>query len=410
MAPALKFKLSNIQQHLAIGLVIRVFLSLYSILHDSYFKLKYTDVDYKVFTYAAKEVIAQRSPYEHQTFRYSPIIAYLVTPNVLVHPVFGKLAASVFDILIAYTIYKTVLLTYRVEKKALQCAQLWIYNPLPIIISTRGNLDSFSSLFVLLTLYFQLKENYYASGALLGISAHLRLYPVIFALPLFVTAGRITSGFDLRKTYKEKLKFLSTFAATLAALTGVFYFIYGFKFIEESVLHHVYRRDAQHNFSLYFYVQYLDAFVPDFVSKNFTLFDSKITKSLLIIVPQIILLIATTVKYNTLNHLSFNLYVSAFIFVIFNKVLTSQYFVWFVSLLPLFLPSITLSVRKVSGILFAWLASQGAWLASAYLLEYEGRPTFTAIHASSLLFFFVNVWILSTFVNTYNSQYLKKVD
>ncbi|KAL6952152.1 hypothetical protein U1Q18_049845 [Sarracenia purpurea var. burkii] len=322
----------------------------------------------------------------------------------------GKILASFFDVLVAYTIYKIVLLVYAQEKKALQCAQLWLYNPLPIIISTRGNLDAVSSLFVLLTLYYQLKENYLASGALLAVSTHLRLYPIVFALPLLVTAGRITSAFNLRNTYKDKLKFLSTFATTLASLTGIFYYVYGFKFIEESILYHVYRKDVQHNFSLYFYVQYLDAFVPDYVTRIFTLFDPKITKALLIIVPQIVLLIAVTVKYNTLRHLAFNLYCSAFIFVVFNKVLTSQYFVWFLSLLPLFLPSITISKNKVIGILSAWIGSQAAWLASAYLLEFEGRPTFAAIHGSSILFFSVNVWILSTFINAYNTQYLKKVD
>lgn len=410
MAPALKFKPTNVQYHFGIGLLVRVVLTAYSVVHDSYFKLKYTDVDYKVFTLAAKEVIAQRSPYDYHTFRYSPIVAYLVTPNVLLHPVFGKLLASVFDVMVAYTIYKIVLLIYGVEKKALQCAQLWLYNPLPIIISTRGNLDSFSSLFVLLTLYFQLMENYYVSGALLAVSTHLRLYPIAFFLPFLVTAGRITSALTLRHTYKDKLKFAFSFATTLAALTGLFYYVYGFAFIEESILYHVHRKDVQHNFSLYFYVQYLDAFVPDYVTKNFTLFDPKITKVLLIIVPQIVLLIAVTVKYNTLRHLPFNLYCSAFIFVVFNKVLTSQYFVWFLSLLPLFLPSITISRNKVIGILSAWIGSQAAWLTSAYLLEFEGRPTFAAIHGSSILFFSVNVWILSTFINAYNTQYLKKVD
>lgn len=411
MAPALKFKPSNLQYHIFIGALVRIILSVYSVLHDSYSKkIKYTDVDYKVFTSAAREVIAQRSPYNYEPFRYSPLMAYLATPNIFLHSISGKILASLFDVILAYLIYKIVLLVYAQEKKALQCAQLWLYNPLPIIICTRGNLDAVSSVFVLLTLYFQLKENYFASGALLAVSTHLRLYPVVFALPLLVTAGRITSEFTLRETYKDKLKFLSTFTTTLAALTGVFYYVYGFKFIEKSILYHVNREDGQHNFSLYFYVQYLDAFAPDYVTKNFTLFDPKITKSLLLIVPQIVLLIAVTVKYNTLRHLSFNLYCSAFIFVVFNRVLTSQYFVWFLSLLPVFLPSITITKKKVIGILSAWIGSQAAWLLAAYLLEFEGRSNFAAIHGSCILFFSVNVWILSTFINAYNTQYLKKVD
>ena len=39
-------------------------------------------------------------------------------------------------------------------------------------------------------------------------------------------------------------------------------------------------------------------------------------------------------------------------------------------------------------------ASQGCWLYSAYLLEFEEVATFTWIWVSGLLFFIVNVYIL----------------
>ncbi|XKL61476.1 hypothetical protein PGB90_008533 [Kerria lacca] len=410
MLTKVNLKLSNITYHCSIGLFIRIVLSIYSLVHDVYFKVPYTDIDYKIFTYAAKEVLSQRSPYEQQTFRYSPIIAYILTPNVLVHPLVGKILCSIFDVYLAYCIYKIVLLIYLNQKKALQCAQLWIYNPLPIIICTRGNIDSFSSVFVLLTILYHLRQNYIASGALLGLCIHLRLYPVVFLLSLFITAGRFSTKDTFKLTYKSKLKLLTSFVFSLTALTGIFYYVYGFKFIDSSILYHVYRRDIRHNFSLYFYVQYLDSFVPDYISKNFIILDPKLTKNLLIMVPNVVLQIAVALKYNTLNHLPFCLYSSAFIFVIFNKVLTSQYFIWFFSLLPLFLPSVIISTKKLFAIIGLWCGTQALWLLSAYLLEYEGYDTFIYIHACSVLFYVVNVWILVTFINSYNVQYMKKID
>ncbi|KAK7591229.1 hypothetical protein V9T40_002842 [Parthenolecanium corni] len=392
-----------------IGLLIRILLCIYSNFHDKYFKVAYTDVDYKVFTYAARDVIAQRSPYDQQAYRYSPLIAYLFTPNVLLHPICGKIIASIFDVYLAYRIYRIVLLTFNNPKKALQCAQIWLYAPLSIIICTRGNVDSISSVFILLALLYHLKEQYVWSGVLLAVSVHLRLYPIIFLLPFLVTCNQFSSVDRLKYTYKSKLTFLASFVVTVAALTGAFYYIYGYKFINASVLFHVSRQDIKHNFSLYSYLQYLDAYVPETVSKNFVL-DSNLTKNLVIILPSVALQLAITIKYNTLKHLPFNLFCSAFVFVILNKVLTAQYFIWFFSLLPVFLPSIVLSTKKVAAIIGTWIGMQALWLFAAYLLEFEGYDTFIYVHACSLLFYFVNVWILVTFINTYNAQYVKKVD
>lgn len=410
MATRVNFQLSDIAYHSGIGILIRILLSVYSIFHDKYFKVPYTDVDYKVFTYAARDVIAQRSPYDQQAYRYSPIIAYLFTPNVLLHPICGKLIASVFDVYLAYRIYRLVELTFNNQKKALQCAQLWLYNPLPFIICTRGNVDSISSVFILLALLYHLKQKYVWSGVLLGVSVHLRLYPIIFVLPFLVTCNRYSSADLLKYTYKSKLKFLAALVATVAALTGGFYYIYGYKFINASILFHISRQDIKHNFSVYSYLQYLDAYVPEVVSKNLTVLDPKVTKNLLVLVPSVAVQLAITLKYNTLKHLPFNMFCSAFAFVTLNKVLTSQYFIWFFALLPVFLPSIVLTGKKVAAIVGTWIGVQALWLLAAYLLEFEGYDTFVYIHACSLLFYAVNVWILVTFANTYNAQYVKKVD
>lgn len=402
-------KVSDIDRHCLIGLVIRVLFSIYSVIHDKYFRLAYTDIDYKVYTYAAKQVLALRSPYEQQPYRYSPVIAYILTPNILVHPIWGKLLASVADVALAYCIYRVVHLVYNNQKKALLCAQLWLYNPFPVIICSRGNIDAVSSVCVLLTLLYQLKQNYFASGAFLALSVHLRLYPIIFLLPLLITAGRYSAEDSLKLTYQSKLKLVASFAVVLAALTGAFYYVYGFKFIDASIIYHVFRVDTRHNFSLYSYLQYLDPFVPDIISKNFPLMDAKTTKALLMLVPSAAVIATASLKYNTLNHLPFAFFCSAFTLVLFNKVVTAQYFIWYLSLLPLFLPSVVLSTKKVAAIVSLWSLTQAAWYLAAYLLEFQGYDTYALTYAAAISFFSVNVGILCIFINSYNDQHVRKI-
>lgn len=90
-------------------------------------------------------------------------------------------------------------------------------------------------------------------------------------------------------------------------------------------------------------------------------------------------------------------------FVTFNKVVTSQYFLWYTCLLPLYLstPSCSLikSPRKGIFALFLWVTTQAFWLHQAFELEFLGLSTFVpGLFVASLLFFATNVWILGVIV------------
>jgi len=90
-----------------------------------------------------------------------------------------------------------------------------------------------------------------------------------------------------------------------------------------------------------------------------------------------------------------------FAFVTFNKVCTSQYFLWYMVLLPLYLPRSSFLHNKPHGFaaLVLWVASQGLWLQQGYELEFLGESTFLpGLWLASLGFFLVNCWILSTIV------------
>ncbi|CAK5069408.1 unnamed protein product [Meloidogyne enterolobii] len=66
-----------------LAFLVRLFFILYARIHDYLFNLNFTDVDYEVFTEAALLVSQGSSPYNLSTYRYSPIIAWILVPNYL---------------------------------------------------------------------------------------------------------------------------------------------------------------------------------------------------------------------------------------------------------------------------------------------------------------------------------------
>src|SRR5437762_1191036 len=64
-----------------LSILLRFILIVYGIYHDAHSPLKYTDVDYFVFTDAARFITAKQSPYQRETYRYTPLLAWLLVPT-----------------------------------------------------------------------------------------------------------------------------------------------------------------------------------------------------------------------------------------------------------------------------------------------------------------------------------------
>ena len=84
----------------------RSILFLYGEYQDAHYSLKFTDVDYKVFTDASDYISRGKSPYQRETYRYTPILAIMLLPNIWLFHSFGKLLFSVFDLLTAHVLIK----------------------------------------------------------------------------------------------------------------------------------------------------------------------------------------------------------------------------------------------------------------------------------------------------------------
>jgi len=384
--------MASIGTHLAAGLSIRLLTLLYGLYQDSSSVVKFTDIDYSVYTDAASYIVQGKSPYLRETYRYTPILAWLLTPNISWFSSYGKLVFILFDLLAAYLIYLIVQKTRDTSSWSIVCSQLWIYNPLPIIICARGSSESIILCIVLATLYFFHSRAVILTGLLYGFSVHFKPYTVLFGLPLYISLknSERLSLRDLIHLSQPRLALILSSAVGFGLPTLVCYAIYGQEFLEETYFYHLTRKDIKHNFSLYFYLMYLNAE------------SGSVWLKLISFVPQLVLLIAVALLYPSREHISFCFFIQTYCFVIFNKVCTSQYFLWYLSILPVLVPKLKLTATHGAILLVVWYFAQFSWLLPAYYLEFEGRNTFMYIWLESIAFFCANIGILVQLIKSYN--------
>ncbi len=165
------FKNSWLTFHFSLALIVRIIFTLVGIYLDSKATLlndngiippKYTDVDYQVFTDAANHVYNGQSPYERDTYRYTPILAILLLPNIFLTNTFGKFLFVIFDLLCGYLIYR--INSINGHSTDLKSILFWFYNPITIAISSRGNAESVMACLVLAFIYFLRSDQFAIAG------------------------------------------------------------------------------------------------------------------------------------------------------------------------------------------------------------------------------------------------------
>jgi len=99
--------------------------------------------------------------------------------------------------------------------------------------------------------------------------------------------------------------------------------------------------------------------------------------------------------------LIFTWFVQTAVFVLFNKVCTSQYFLWYLPLLPLLLPRLSLTPLRASLLLAVWVGTQALWLHEAYKLEFLGEDVFLGLWVRSLIYVAGGAWVLGGIMDGY---------
>lgn len=181
---------------------------------------------------------------------------------------------------------------------------------------------------------------------------------------------------------RERLLFGLISGAVFFICTGIFYYLYGWEFLQEALLYHLTRTDPRHNFSIYFYHIYLH-YEHEF----------SVLEKLISFLPQFIVQLALVFRFA--QDLPFCFFVQTVAFVAFNKVITAQYFVWFFCLLPLILPWSNMKLKS-EGLfcIFLWMGTQIHWLMWGYLLEFKGKNVFLQLWTASLIFLAANTFVL----------------
>lgn len=176
----------SLSRCLLLGAALRIALLAYGAFQDRT-PLKYTDIDYFVFTDAARFVVDGESPYRRETYRYTPLLAWMLVPNVVFSQFWGKLLFSAFDLGAGWLVARFLQLRGMDKSRATwRYASLIILNPFIAAISTRGSAESVVNFLVIATFALLLEKRPVAAAISFGLAVHFKIYPILYALPILV--------------------------------------------------------------------------------------------------------------------------------------------------------------------------------------------------------------------------------
>ncbi|KAL2038352.1 hypothetical protein N7G274_009001 [Stereocaulon virgatum] len=402
----------------ASAILLRTILLFYGLVQDKYSPLAYTDVDYFVFTDAARYIYHGYSPYNRDTYRYTPVLAWLLVPTAWPGPAWfsiGKVLFALADIIAGWLIIvllKSPAGGNMMAKRALKFASIWLLNPMVATISTRGSSEGLLGVMVVGLLWAVLSQRILLAGVLLGLAVHFKIYPFIYGLSIIwfldsspdqapeegisppTKFSRQPSKLERVKAFltRNRITLLLSSLTTFTALNILMYSIYSTPFLKHTFLHHLTRIDHRHNFSPYNTLLHLSSANPRAAGLRF---------ESLAFLPQLTLSAVLIPLVLAKKDLAGAMLAQTFAFVAFNKVCTSQYFLWYTVLLPFYLPYSSLLRSPRLGITAAalWVGTQALWLQQAYQLEFLGVSTFVpGLFVAGLAFFAVNCWILGIMV------------
>ncbi|OOQ83736.1 GPI mannosyltransferase 1 [Penicillium brasilianum] len=390
---------------------LRLILLVYGGWQDANSAVKYTDIDYMVFTDASRYVAKGQSPYARDTYRYTPLLAWMLLPTAWegggalgsVTFAFGKILFALADVVAGWLVVQLLCRCYHfpTERALRYVAAVWLWNPMVANISTRGSSEGLLGVLVAALLWATLTKRAVLAGAILGLAVHFKIYPFIYGVSILwwwdaqrdgAAPAKSSSLLSRILGFITPSRVILTVSAlvTFAILNAVMYLQYGMPFLHHTFFHHLTRIDHRHNFSPYSTLLYLAS--AGGASYRF---------ETLAFLPQLLLAVVAIPLVLAKKNLATAMLAQTFAFVTFNKVCTSQYFIWYLILLPFYLPSSSLMRKPTLGIAAAvfWVLGQALWLSQGYNLEFLGLSAFVpGLFLSSLFFFGVNVWIVGIIV------------
>ena len=218
------------------SVALRIILLIYGRWQDSHSAVKYTDVDYLVFTDAARFTARGLSPYDRATYRYTPLLAWLLLPTAWggLWFEFGKVLFATGDVVTGWMMWKILREGGMGVQRATKYASLWLLNPMVANISTRGSSEGIVAVVIIAALWATLRGQRRLAAGLLGLGVHLKIYPFIYAASILMWIGpelrealqkeKMIDRFGAFLT-KERIRLATDSIAVFMTLGGVMYYL-----------------------------------------------------------------------------------------------------------------------------------------------------------------------------------------
>lgn len=319
-----------------VAAVFRLVLLVYGGWQDANSAVKYTDIDYMVFTDAARYVANGKPPYARDTYRYTPLLAWMLLPTAWESSApsaltfaFGKILFALADVLAGWLVVQLLCRCYHfpTDRALRYVSAIWLWNPMVANISTRGSAEGLLGVLVAALLWATLTRRPVLAGGILSLAVHFKIYPFIYGVSMIwwwdaerdgSVSTSAESGWVARAIAfitPSRVKLTLSALVTFATLNLVMYLQYGMPFVQHTFFHHLTRIDHRHNFSPYSTLLYLSA--AGGANSHF---------EALAFLPQLILAVMALPLVLAKKCLASAMLAQTFAFVTFNKVCTSQ--VW----------------------------------------------------------------------------------
>lgn len=191
---------------LLLGVLLRIALLFWGSYQDVHGPVKYTDIDYFVYSDASTCLFLSPQspsycsraqgqyaptwlgdPYSRPTYRYTPLLASLLIPNQLLFPSFGKILFATCDLVVAVLLYRLMRRRGNSASSASNTVALtWLLNPMIANISTRGSSESIVGALVVGVLSLAESGRWDKAAVVYGVAVHFKIFPIIYGSSLLV--------------------------------------------------------------------------------------------------------------------------------------------------------------------------------------------------------------------------------
>jgi phosphatidylinositol glycan class M len=157
------------------------------------------------------------SPYARSTYRYTPLLAVLLSPIWLLPDPLGVFSGKLLFSFVSSYIIPPLLLRRPINAPPNLVHLIWTLNPMILNINTRGSSESLLIAMVLLSVVAIKKAHFARAAALWALSVHWKVYPIIYGAPILIELHKADRG---QIVTWSKVRFALVSAGTFSALSA----------------------------------------------------------------------------------------------------------------------------------------------------------------------------------------------